>query len=429
MMYYEKLTHSQSGKSTIQLWLADHFPPYLYQVRTNILCKTSHSLIFKMPVSLQTADLQAKKWTQKKQTTAEDLFKASCPNNHRASKKIIQSSFSHPLDDHHISSSKHGLVYALYHAYSHHHHLTIRPDDVWFAILTQINFYINAHAEELRSFFVAHEGQKELIVNGVGTIHTADLGTLAVTMTHEIQKNVLDPGLQKWIMPEFSTTTDNDKIVAAIQMMGTMQKYFSYKMCLLCGIPSVTLLGERDDWELLLKKLDKIPQLGKEPIRFAELLTPILKRFVACFDDPTSPDLRDFWGKCAHRYSGGSGPTYLSGWATAFCFWNEDGKTSYHGGPHEWDTGCELDGVAFHKVEIDDIPAGYASVPVKLDDNGKEYDTMMLAGMVGIQASSSGHLLGGASETGLDSIQPVSGWWMYEKTNELGSPEQTGVLQ
>ncbi|BCR84702.1 DUF4419 domain-containing protein [Aspergillus chevalieri] len=377
-----------------------------------------------MPVSLQTADHQAKKWTQTKQSTTEDLFKASCPNNHCASKQIIQSAFSQPLDGNHISSSKHGFVYALYHAYSHHHHLTIRPDDVWVAILNQINFYVNAHAEELRSFFVAHEGQKELTVVEAGTIRTVDLGALAVKMTNEIQKNVLDPELQKWIMPEFSTTTANDKVVAAIQMMGTMQKYFSYTVCLLCGIPSVTLLGERDDWELLLKKLDKIPQLGKEPAQFAELLTPVLKRFVACFDDPASPDLRDFWGRCAHYYSGGSGPTYLSGWVTAFCFWDEDGKPLNHGRPGEWATGCELDGVAFHRVETEDIPAGYASVPVKLNDNGMEYDTMMLAGMIGIQASSSGQLLEGASETGLDSIQPVSGWWMYEKTKESGSSVQ-----
>ncbi|KAI1785227.1 hypothetical protein LXA43DRAFT_151204 [Ganoderma leucocontextum] len=35
--------------------------------------------------------------------------------------------------------------------YRSHHHLRIRPDDVWLAILVQLNFYINAHAEELRS--------------------------------------------------------------------------------------------------------------------------------------------------------------------------------------------------------------------------------------------------------------------------------------
>lgn len=61
----------------------------------------------------------------------------------------------------------------------------------------------------------------------------------------------------------------------------------------------------------------------------------------------------------------------------------------------------------FHIVDTDKIPRGYSSVPVKLDDNGVEYDTDMLAGMVGIHAGSEG----------LDTIQPVSGWWMYEKVS------------
>lgn len=35
-------------------------------------------------------------------------------------------------------------------AYSYHHHLVLRPEDVWFSILVQLNVYINEHAEELR---------------------------------------------------------------------------------------------------------------------------------------------------------------------------------------------------------------------------------------------------------------------------------------
>jgi hypothetical protein len=46
-------------------------------------------------------------------------------------------------------------------AYNQHYHLVIRPEDVWFSILVQLNVYINAHAEELRSMFVAHSGQKK----------------------------------------------------------------------------------------------------------------------------------------------------------------------------------------------------------------------------------------------------------------------------
>lgn len=57
-----------------------------------------------------------------------------------------------------------GLVHACLEAYNHHHHLTLRPDDIWIAIITQFSFYVNRHAETMRTFFVDHEGKKELII-------------------------------------------------------------------------------------------------------------------------------------------------------------------------------------------------------------------------------------------------------------------------
>lgn len=93
-----------------------------------------------------------------------------------------------------------------YHAYSAHHHLCIRPEDVWFAILTQITFYINAHAEGLRSFFVAHEGKKQL--EAISEIRNFAL--LAVQMGDIVGNNVVDPSLKDWVLPGFSTTTHTD---------------------------------------------------------------------------------------------------------------------------------------------------------------------------------------------------------------------------
>ena len=41
---------------------------------------------------------------------------------------------------------------------------------------------MNAHAEELRSSFVAHEGKKELVVSTVGTRYTVDFGWMSRKM-------------------------------------------------------------------------------------------------------------------------------------------------------------------------------------------------------------------------------------------------------
>jgi hypothetical protein len=97
-------------------------------------------------------------------STGKELFKNSCfkefakiRNDH-----IIQSSFDDAREGFQYLGASNGFVDAAIMAYNQHHHLIIRPEDVWFSVLVQLNVYINEHAEELRSMFVAHEGQKRL---------------------------------------------------------------------------------------------------------------------------------------------------------------------------------------------------------------------------------------------------------------------------
>lgn len=405
-----------------------------------------------MPVTLTTAAHPPRKWDAPSVPTTEELFARSCLDEQRQSRMLIQSSFPPRLfRETHISASQHGFVWAVFQAYSHHHHLVLRPEDVWFSILTQLSFFINAHAEELRSLFVSHQGQKKLEVTDTGTIGSVDFGALALQMTGVIEKNIIDEDFRAWIMPDFSTTSASDTVVTAILMMGTLQKYFSFQMTLDCGIPSVTLLGEKQDWEKLAKRLDRLYQLGDEPARFAQLLRPVLHHLVASFDTPSSPDVLDFWSRCAHEDSMGSGLDYLGGWVSVFCFWDVDGKLLYPepiypASSPEFQarsSTVELKDALSRRVDTEDVPSGFASVPVTVNDNGTIYETMMLAGIVGIQATSSGAMLDGTQyhddpplfpdgpggplepavysvppateQAGLDTIQPLSGWWMYEQ--------------
>lgn len=413
-----------------------------------------------MPVTIVTANHASKKWTQGKTNSSEDLLARSSPADSRKSESIIQSSISRrAFREEHITPSSNGLVWAAFHAYSGHHHLTMRPEDVWFAILSQLSFYINAHAEELRSFFVSHEGRKELWVEDIGSIKYMDFGALAQRMTNLIQENVKTPDLRTWIMPSFSTTTDCDRTVASILMMGSMQKYFSYGMSVCCGIPSVTLLGEREDWEDILQRLDMLPQLGDEPGTFADLLRPVLRNFIASFEPETAESVLDFWGRIAHRDSMMSGFSgYLSGWLTSFCFWDVDGKLLYSLSPALRSRGSRpdlvLDGIKYHRVEMESIPAGFVSVPVTVKDNGEFYYTRMIAGSIGVQATSrvrttnenndhaadddedetsaiteQDQAAEATGESNLNSIQPLTGWLMYEtKDSEESHIKKTTKL-
>src|SRR5689334_7133743 len=170
-----------------------------------------------MPVTIKVADHPSNHWSRSHVDSREALFARSCSKEFHEASRIIQSSISQDTFQYaQVSPNTHGYVNAAFTAYNMHQHLTIRPDDIWFAILSQLNFYINAHAEELRDHFVAHEGKKKLVVEEIGTIKTVDFGVLSRRMTGLLQQNVKDPDFRDWIMPTFSTTTVDDRTTAAV---------------------------------------------------------------------------------------------------------------------------------------------------------------------------------------------------------------------
>ena len=98
-------------------------------------------------------------------------------------------------------------------------------------------------------------------------------------------------------------------------------------------------------------------------------------------------------------------------------YWDKDGKSTYN--PHllDWmskDPLLSLDGVQYHQVGSDNVPPGYCTVPVLIDDNGHEIPAEMLAGSIGWNCTSSG-LETSSGKRGPDTMQPRSGWWIYEK--------------
>jgi hypothetical protein len=216
------------------------------------------------------------------------------------------------------SNNDSGFINGSVTAYNDHHHLNLRPEDVWLSILVQLKCYINAHAEEVRHLFVDRTDQQELIICGStevkGTGHFGvDWGLFSYKMSSFLSENVKDPSLRDWILPAFTTTTKVDQAVASILMLASLQKYFEYGYSTMCGFPSITLLGQKEDWVNLEEKLERLPSFGDEVGEWYKLLKPVLGRFVGTFEDPESEETKEFWTKFAHYWSNGSGNNYLSG--------------------------------------------------------------------------------------------------------------------
>jgi len=322
----------------------------------------------------------------------------------------MQSSYKSSSTAKRINSSN-GFVKAAIQAYCYHHHLQIRPDDIWMAILTQFSAFVNAHAEELHDKFVEHEGKKKLILTyNAQSRHDFDFSIFAEDMGRVLEEEVKDPGLRDWLIPRFTTTTSNDVVVASIVMMATLQSYFSYESELMCGLPSVTLLGEKADYELILQPLDYLKQFGKAPTIFAELLKPIIKSFITTFDEPTSSGTKRFWIRIASKIDRGSSGTGTvndySGWITAFCYWNEKGVAEYLPRKFKLGEACQ----EYFNISSDGVPAGYAIVPVVVTDNRQRVETVMVAGSLAIDCKN------GYRTARVNTLQPELGWIIFEET-------------
>src|SRR5579872_4647314 len=196
-------------------------------------------------------------------------------------KEIIHSSSTADI---YQCSYENGFVSCAWDSYSNEHNLVIRPDDVWISLLNQYNRYTNAHPEESRKFFVTFEGKEALIsYNDFVSCRDIDWELFVKYIISQMSTRLVDPDMTKWIIPNFSTTKETDRIAASIIMMSITQHFFTYGIDSSCGIPNVTMLGTVDDW---IELKNRVLQFSKYDngsglmTKWVDMLNPIMENFV-----------------------------------------------------------------------------------------------------------------------------------------------------
>ncbi|ATY67497.1 hypothetical protein A9K55_000321 [Cordyceps militaris] len=366
--------------------------------------------------------------------SAADLWAQSCPEEHTPrtpyNASLLLSKYNPDLGaaDAHVFTpntvypSSDSLVRGALEAWAQHQHLVLRPDEVWFEVLAQLNCYMAKHAEEVRHLFVDFDGHQDIVVKAY------TWRSVISSFAAEIQKRVKTDWLEAWIMPGFSTSNEDDRMTATVCMMGLFKQYFSFAGGIICGLPRVTLLGSRADWFRLQEKLAHLKDFGQEPAEYADNLRPIFSRFVRTFDEPDSEEVKQFWSqivRAEHFMTCGRGPMEFSvtGWLMGLLHWDAHGDLRAPQPRPNTKGLVVLDGIAYHPHPMDKLPVGYARVPLKMLDfpePGTNSDAYLVAGNMGVNRTA------GGAPGGYTRAQPMSAWFLYGPVDK--NAEQTGPL-
>jgi hypothetical protein len=272
-------------------------------------------------------------------------------------------------------------------AYDHHYPLILTPDAVWLMIMTQFAVYVEFRASHLRDTFVSHSGKKDLKVHSDGDLFTADYAAIATMLVSQMKGYLNDGSLAEWAIPDFSTTTADDRLVGTLCLMAGMKHYFSYSACMRCGLPQVTLLGTPHDWDQLRLRARRLLEFDAETglmQKWYSMLDPILEQFA--LSSQGQPDL-SWWNQITNHISHGSGPSIYSGWLTVFSVFDEFGR---------W-CGKLQPGDKWPRLDAAKMATCMVEVPLTVDDRGKVYKTTFSAGLSSYRVEG-------------DAIKPISSW-------------------
>jgi len=388
----------------------------------------------------------------------------SSNNTATVSRRVLKSST--PLDDTwSIVPYGNGFIETVVRAWQQNLHLTIRPEDVWLSIITQIRLYLDDPPVELGKSASAEKpvltekaGSTENPVSTESPVSTAFFGSGSLDKAFKCALNA-DPGdgtdssfhqrmvsmltnhltqKNRWILPSFTTTSNDDVITAAVAALGHPQTYKAYRpfsgervQHADHGFAAVTLLGDRKDWVQIWRDIKQYILRDNGMTSWAKLLCPIATQFINSFDHPDSDEVIDFWTMAV--YFDGSGhedPQTLSGWITAFCYWsnphfctdNEEivsyadvnsqadavvlcQEGLYYQRHRLWMSRQLYPLVSCDEKDQNHIPSTIGLIKIGIADSNcsKNYEATMVAGHFGMSVDKKGSV-----------AQPAPGWFLLE---------------
>lgn len=214
-----------------------------------------------------------------------------------------------------------GIFGLFYYAYAHHKNIFIRPDDIWFHIILQLQILIDVNHESLTKIFVNHEGKKNIKKNEKN--FNKDTFINFISTTNEVMSTEVNNNYIQIINTKFSSTSDFDINLTNIVAMCSMKHYYNYNISIACGIRNIFFGGELEDWKKIRENLVTIINFKEQIMSiYIKKVIPIIDKFIEAIE--FEPDI-EFFNKIMRtdacmvgeiKLSYGQNPicNYINGW-------------------------------------------------------------------------------------------------------------------
>lgn len=343
------------------------------------------------------------------------LNKMRCTFEKQSLNSLIKNSLGHSFKNNQELSflgAKVPVLCGFYTAHAYHYPIRLKPDDIWLLIIQGFVNHVNYNSESLRHFFVNFEGKQGLTIDyrfldNINQIDKKILENFSEDLVKKME-TYIGKELIDLLSPNFTTSTNESKIICKISIMGAFKKYFDYNMNICgCGVPYVVLEGTAEDYR---KILDKAKKLKKYELDwYIDRIIPHLEKMIEAKEGKTDieyfknmiqkSELMDIKYGASGFKQGEYIVDALSGWFLNFFSYIES------------DNGKEIYKFEDDSIKIKDfnkLTSQIINVPFKVHEilTNKEYDMNFKVGFVG------------CDQNDKNEVFPVQGWWVNEEKGE-----------
>jgi hypothetical protein len=158
----------------------------------------------------------------------------------------------------------------------------------------------------------------------VHTIYEVNYEAVFDTFSSELEERIKVPEFADTMQNDFSTSSPSHKIASQINLMASLQEFFTYQMGMSgCGIKGVEMLGKVSDWDKLKEKLDRVRKLlapiedklkrqGLDP-EWWDHVSDVFENLALTYKQPKTPTVRKFWADILmHSKDWAYGPSGMS---------------------------------------------------------------------------------------------------------------------